>query len=238
MVACLLSPGLQANTEASFAEAKVLYEQGQYRQAARAFDQLHTNGLSSVALHYNLGNAWLKAGEPGRAIAHYRLAKRLAPRDDEVRANLRIARSAVAGGQPPPAGPLLRRVLGRLSLDEWTLAATAAFWIWVGFLVAGLCRPAAKPRLQRPAQVSLLLTVLLVICLALAWLSRPALEAVVVDADSPLRHGPREETEVVQALKSGQELVVLDRLGPWARVAGAPRGIGWIQTKHLFLLPR
>lgn len=236
--AFLLPPVVRADAEAAFDEAKVLYEQGRYADAARAFDRLYTNGLSSVALHYNLGNAWLRAGETGRAIAHYRLAEHLAPRDPDVRANLRIARSVVTGGQPPPRDPLLRRVFGRLSLDEWTLAGTLVFWVWIALLVAGQLRPELKPPLQRFRQMGLALTVLLAGCLLLAWSSRPALEAVVIDADNPLRHAPREEAEVVQGLKSGQELVVLERWGGWVRVAGAPRGIGWIQTSHLVLLPR
>ncbi|MCB1124921.1 MAG: tetratricopeptide repeat protein [Verrucomicrobiae bacterium] len=233
-----LSPVTLADAQASFDEAKVLYEQGQYEEAARAFDRLYTNGLSSVALHYNLGNAWLKAGQPGRAIAHYRVAEHLTPRDADVRANLRIARLVVAGGQSPPHQPFLRRWFGHLSLNEWTLGTTFTFWAWLTVLVIGLLRPELGPRLLRPRQAALGLTVLLGVGLFLAWASRPAMEAVVLDADSPLHHGPREETEVVQALKAGQELVVVDRLGSWARVEGAPRGIGWMQTRHLFLLPR
>lgn len=233
----LLAPVARGQSEASFDEAKVLYEQGQYAGAATAFDRLYTNGVSSVALHFNLGNAWLKAGETGRAIAHYRFAQRLAPRDPDVRANLQLARS-VAIGDESPRQPLLRRLFGWLSLDEWTRAATGAFWIWVGAIVIGLLRPDARHRLRRWRQIGLGLTALLAICLAFAWVTRPSLEAVVVDADTPLLHSPREESEVVQALKSGQELLVRERRGGWARVEGAPRGSGWVQTRHLVLLPR
>ncbi|RME96501.1 MAG: hypothetical protein D6766_00550 [Verrucomicrobia bacterium] len=226
-----------ATPEAVFGAAKTLYEQGRYAEAAGLFEALWTNGVASVALHYNLGNAWLKAGEPGRAVYHYRLARWLAPRDPDVQANLEIARTMVRG-EPPPAPAWWRRFLERWRLDEWTLAATAAFWLWVGLGVAVLLRPAWRERCRRPRQVCLGLFLALAVGTLAAWSLHPRPEAVVLSRDAVLLHGPRDEAPEVQPLQPGQELVVLERRGGWARVAGAERGVGWVRTNHLGLLPR
>ena len=48
-------------------------------------------GLSSPALDYNIGNAHFRLGELGSAILHYERARRAAPGDENIRANLVLA---------------------------------------------------------------------------------------------------------------------------------------------------
>ena len=48
-------------------------------------------GSISTPIYFNLGNAWFKAGEAGRAILAFRQAEKLSPRDPDVRANLQFA---------------------------------------------------------------------------------------------------------------------------------------------------
>src|ERR1700684_3279079 len=69
----------------SFDSANKLYEQGKYPAAAAAYDKLLAGGNVSEALYFNLGNAEFKMNQVGRAIASYRQAQRLAPRDAELR---------------------------------------------------------------------------------------------------------------------------------------------------------
>src|SRR5689334_19162351 len=79
-------------TAPSFEEANKLYEQGKYAEAAAAYENLAPAHNGSPALYYNLGNAWFKAGQNGRAIAAYRKAEMLSPRDPNLRFNLNFVR--------------------------------------------------------------------------------------------------------------------------------------------------
>jgi tetratricopeptide (TPR) repeat protein len=83
----------QQNGIDTMAMAHQLYESGQYAKAAEAYQQLVDQGYSDAALFYNLGNAYFKQGDIGRAILNYRRAERLHPRDPDTRANLELARS-------------------------------------------------------------------------------------------------------------------------------------------------
>ena len=49
-------------------------------------------GAASPAVYFNLGNAFFKQGQIGRAIAAYHSAQTVDPRDPDVRANLGFAR--------------------------------------------------------------------------------------------------------------------------------------------------
>ena len=62
-----------------------------FAEAATVYQEIMDNGFRSGSVFYNQGNAWMQAGETGRAIAAYRQAKRYLPRDPYLDANLRTA---------------------------------------------------------------------------------------------------------------------------------------------------
>src|SRR5712671_2887476 len=125
---------------AAFEQANKLYEQGKFTQAAGAYEALIERGVELPAIYFNLGNAWYKAGQNGRAIAAYLYAERLSPRDPNVRFNLGFIRNKVNEGQIS-TGTFLQRALRRLNVNEWTIAASSALWVWLMLLAAREFRP-------------------------------------------------------------------------------------------------
>jgi len=75
------------SASSAFDSANQLFEQGRFTEAAAAFGKLAQSGQTSEALYFNLGNAWFKANQLGRAIAAFKQAERIAPRDPDLRAN-------------------------------------------------------------------------------------------------------------------------------------------------------
>jgi hypothetical protein len=67
-----------------------------FRTAAEYFEELRRRGASNPLLYKNLGNAYLLGGDLPRAILSYRRGLRLAPRDADLRENLKQARALVA----------------------------------------------------------------------------------------------------------------------------------------------
>ena len=150
VLACLLLalpavPSRAALSDAAFESANKLYEEGKFAEAASAYEKVLQGGQTSAALCFNLGNAFFKSGQIGRAIAAYRQAERLAPRDPDLRANLQFARNQTQG--PTLAPSRWQRWLGRLTLNEWTVLAAAAVWLWLLLLAVLQWRP----RLSRPS---------------------------------------------------------------------------------------
>src|SRR5271165_1586579 len=112
----------------------------EYRESAGLLESLLADGFRNGAVYYNLGNAYFRAGEYGRAIAAYRMAGQYRPRDPYLEANLRQALSVAPGRLPEPPPPWWRHVLfwsGWLSLPEKAYAAFA------GFMLAALTACAA-----------------------------------------------------------------------------------------------
>ena len=237
LLAGFLSRGLQAQDAASsFDRANRLYEQGKYSEAAAVYEKILATGKSCAALYYNLGNAWFKAGRLGRAILSYRRAEWLAPRDPDIRANLRFARGAVAAS-PTPAPPLWERAVTRFTVNEWTSLAAVVFWCWLGLLAVGQWRPALRLALSRYTLIAGLVWLGCATGLALAWQDRySTVTAVVVTREAILRHGPLDESPSLQTLQDGQELSVVDHKGNWLQVTGAARGRGWLRQDQVTLL--
>lgn len=222
---------------AAFDAANRLYEQARYREAAAAYEALLAQGVVSPALYFNLGNAWFKAGEAGRAILNWRLAERLAPRDPDIQANLRLTRELVRG-QPPPAPPWWRRWSRRLTLNEWAGLAGAGVWLGFGALVGGELWPGRRRFCRRWATafggLALLAGAALAEQAAARWLR---VEAVVVAREAVVRYGPLEVSPELQKVEDGTELVVLDQKDHWLQVTGLPRGTGWIRQDDVVVVP-
>src|SRR5262249_11164242 len=91
----------------AFNEGNKLYAQKDYAGAVQAYEQALQGGHDARA-HYNLGNALFRTGKIGEAIANYRRAYYLAPRDRDVEANLTFARAYRVDKTTSPPGPLAR----------------------------------------------------------------------------------------------------------------------------------
>src|SRR5881394_716957 len=74
-----------------FNQANQLYRKAEYDKAATMYEQIIKNGYESPALYYNLGNARFKLKDVPGSIVNYERARRLAPRDEDIAYNLRLA---------------------------------------------------------------------------------------------------------------------------------------------------
>jgi len=80
------------NPELQMAKANEFYQNEQISQAVEICQSLVDNGFESDALFYNLGNAYHRNGEFGKAIANFQRALRLNPKNDDAAFNLHHTR--------------------------------------------------------------------------------------------------------------------------------------------------
>ncbi len=218
----------------SFDAANRLYEQGKFSDATSAYETLIQAGSVSPALYFNLGNARFKAAQVGHAIAAYRQAEKLSPRDPDIRANLQFARNQVQGPTLPPGRSA--RWLASLTLNEWTALTTTAVWLCLLTLTLQQLRPALKSSLKNVALGGGVAAVALGIFLTAAWSTATQPTAVVTTHDATLRSGPLEEAQAVIPLHDGAELPVLDTKDNWLLLGIGPR-VGWLKREQARQLP-
>jgi tetratricopeptide (TPR) repeat protein len=221
--------------EAEFEAANRLYEQGRFSEAVAAYETLTAAGRTSAAVHYNLANAHFRNGQLGPAVAQYRQALALAPRDPDIQANLRFARQQVAGSASV-APPAWLRALQRLRLDEWTLLTLGGLCLTCGLLILGHWWPTHRRRLRPWILLGAGLTLAHLVAVATLWHhEHHAPLGVALWSDTPVRYGPLAESQVYFTVPGGTELSVEDAQGGWIQVVDAAQRRGWTPSEALWI---
>lgn len=215
-----------------FVAANAAYEQGDYATAIRGYRELIERHFSTGRVQFNLGNAYLRNGELGRAIAHLRRGRNLLPRDEDIRANLTFARESTRDAiAPPRASPVMSTLLFwhyRLSRSElallavvlslvfWSLAIVRLYyrnseilgWILMGFLVVllGTLGSLVGHRFLLPSV------------------------AVVVPQEIDAFTAPDSDSVVRFKLHAGTEVRVKDEREGWLRIVLPDEQQGWIEA--------
>jgi len=216
-----------------FVNANGAYEAGDYEQAIAGYTALLQHGYCSGVILYNLGNAYLRNGELGRAIASYRRSQVLEPRNEDLLANLAFARKTAKDALTPPQPSAVSAILFfwhyDLSPSELALAALVLnllFWLAMG---AALLRRGSEAL----RWIRAVLLILLLACLTslVVHLFVPQRLAVIIPQEVNVRTGPSEEAVVHFKLHAGSEVSVKDERDGWFRVALPDGQQGWVGSE-------
>ena len=225
-----------ADVNSNFSAANELYAKGKFAEAATAYETILQSGGQSPALLFNAGNAEFKAGHLGKAIAAYRKAELLAPRDAELRANLAFVRNQVQGATLRESR--WQNWVSSLSLNEGALLTAGLFWLLFALLAARQIRPALAPRLRGATRLAVALTLCSGAVLALQAANHFDVSvAVVTSAETIARSGPFEDAQSAFTAHDGAELRVLGHHDDWVQVAGGTGQTGWLPARQVEVLP-
>jgi tetratricopeptide (TPR) repeat protein len=87
-------------SEETLFKANQAYKEGRFQDAVNGYVQLAGDGHASGHLYYNLGNAYFRLNELGRAILFYERARLFIPRDADLKFNLHLARNQTRDALP------------------------------------------------------------------------------------------------------------------------------------------
>jgi tetratricopeptide (TPR) repeat protein len=223
---------LFAQADDPFAKANQEYTQGKFKEAIDDYETLARSGQWSANLFYDLGNAYFRENDFGRAILNYERALALEPNHPETQANLRIVRDHARALELQPGWT--DRLVRFANVHQYTLAAAVAFWIGLFGFAALLF---ARQRTARMITISLLfLSLCALLIYALVSLdrgNRGKSLAIVTGSEVNARLATADNAGTVLALPPGSEIKVLSQRGDWV-YAELPNSLrGWIPAKSL-----
>lgn len=228
-------PGMAEEVSSVFNDANRLYEQGKFPEAAAAYQKIISDGRTSTPLFFNLGNAWLKAGKTGQAIAAYRRAEKMTPRDPDVRTNLRFARSLANGGTPLPENRL-SVILNRLTVNEWTVLTSLVVSLWFVILALQQWRKEGEKKF-RGLLVGMGIVAVLFLILTASVLQRNSIpQAIVIVPEAVVRRGTFAESPSVFTLQDGAEIRIAGKKEDWLEVVDGSHRKGWLLQSQVQLL--
>ncbi len=229
---------------AFFDEGNRLYQAGDFEGALDRYRRILDEGLESGELYYNIGNAHFRLGELAPAILNYERARRLMPGDDDLLANLALARSMTADDITPRPQFWLFRIV-----DWWVGLLPRAGLIWLVALawlttVAGaaivVLRPAPRfaAGTRRIALAAAALTLVFGVNLVVRELELGAPdEAVVMAAEAQVQSAPSDDPALhVFAVHAGTKVVVDRRADDWVEIVLEDGAVGWMRAAQLELV--
>lgn len=232
--AALLAGAARADEppQAAFFRGNQAYAAGHYDEAVRAYEAVRAGGADSGALHFNLGNAYVKRGDLGYAIASYERAARLLPRDPDVAANLAFAREEA--GIEAPAAPLWQRLLApgawRATARELAVAFGVCWLALWSALIARALLPRWTTVLGRVALVGAAVTVAVGVSLAVraTVMESPATAVVVAPGRTPVRFEPAPTGTEHFTAAAGEAVAVVEERDGWRLIANREGRRGWL----------
>ncbi|MBL7940888.1 MAG: tetratricopeptide repeat protein [Flavobacteriales bacterium] len=221
------------------ARGATAYSTGDYATALHLFDSVRT-AYSSPALLFNIGNCHFKLNDIPHAILFYERALRLAPGDEDVKANLELARQNVVDrvNELPSftLGSTWGRLRGGRDADQWARRSLWACLLFFALLTAGVL---AGNRAIRRALFGAGALVLVATLIAVAFASfrhnevSDDSEAIILAPKVDVRSEPRESTTVLFVLHKGTKVTVLQTDNGWSEVQLANGSVGWAPPSTL-----
>ncbi|NLH51208.1 MAG: tetratricopeptide repeat protein [Myxococcales bacterium] len=219
------------------------YEQKDYAQALASYQAAVDAGGDDPDLYLNLGNAAFRVGETGVAVWAYRMGLRLAPRDGDLRFNLRYAQATLRDELPQPEQVWVVRAAEAVA--GWFTPGEALGVAALAWLLLGLTAMLWGPWRQRRGWLLVLgigaLTALAIFGPLAGYRLHEQYgrrQGIVTAAETVVRTAPAEDAPEAFKIHAGLALRIIEDRDRYARVA-IPTGLeGWIPlADYRFLRP-
>jgi tetratricopeptide (TPR) repeat protein len=230
---CLSSARAESNGwEEVFFVANQAFKAGQYQHAIEGYRQLVDGGRESGHLYYNLGNAYFRSDQLGKAILNYERALLLIPRDADLNFNLRYARDLMTD-------PVIESRSFVRQTFFWLDAVTLSELFWTFAVLNVLFWGALVTRLFYRGEWNYYLSLVLLIFWLIASISfglkwyqaETDARAVIVEEEANILAGPDVNDTVLFKLHEGSIVHFERSEDGWFLVSLPDKKRGWVEAK-------
>jgi hypothetical protein len=186
-------------------------------------------------VYFNLGNACFRQDKIGQAILNYERARRLAPRDPDILANLKFAQQRLmVDDVNTPAAPvrrLLETTLFSRTIDEWAGYELAALWLTVLAVAGWVWWPKWRTGFVVAMVIAgSVLTIMTTVLALRFYADRATPAAIVLASRTEARFAPLPDATVHFQVSEGTRVVIHEDRGQWLFVERADGKQGWVKA--------
>lgn len=240
-VCVLLCPAILEGQADLFQQANQQYQAEEYDEAIGLYEAVFEGGYTSHDLHYNLGNAYFKTGDLGRAILNWERALAIEPSDEDAQANLELANTLTVDNVEP--------------LPRFWLATAWAWWVrwipqtllrafvaigWLALCAGAIARVMGRGEATRHlgrliAVLGAIATLLFGANLAVRELGIGVAQRGVILADEvPVNSAPTQDANLtVFEVHEGTRVRIDQRTDQWAEIVLDDGKVGWVPADVL-----
>ena len=230
-----------AAADSAFESANSAYASGDYDKAVAGYTAAIDGGVAGPNVYYNLGNAYLKRGDVGRAVLNYERAKLFAPRDAALRANLRVARSLMKQKDPPSGKNWFEIGLNNL-FRFFTLKEIFFLDFLLYYMLTSLSLIWLFVRDKRRYAKNAIVVLVVLMTPAVLSLGNRIYEleksAIIIGAVTDAKYEPLDRSRTHFPLYDGMKVSVLKSEEGWRKIRRADGKIGWINRDMVELIAK
>ena len=224
-------PAIAAETSL-FQQANSKYQAGDFKGAAGSYKKLIQTGQTTAVLYYNLANATLKSGEKGQALVYYERALKAAPRDRDIRWNLRVLKEALPDKIEDNSYFVVagaRDLLNQVTADELAILLSGVLLVVALLNISYVFFPIFKTWTSWVRALGFF--GLIVTTLLLGWKIWETKDArvVILDKEVYAFYGPSDRETKAFLLHEGASGKVTDTTDDWIYVTLPSKKSGWIR---------
>lgn len=260
VISMLIPVGIFADTQEAIREmnrAASAYKSGDYSKAVDIYEGVMQMEGTSAASLFNLGNAYFKTGNLGRARLCYERAHRLSPRNKEISNNLAYVTSKIDDANAALAGKdkelvtqdipsfwesVYNTIAVESTSDSWALMAIMAFVLLISAVAVYIFSNNVAAR-----KAGFFSAIIFLLCagafVSLAFISASESDtrktAVLIGYKVPLRKEPKESVPVAGPnLTQGTKLMLEpdEEKAGWYKVRLNSRLNGWVKSSDMEII--
>lgn len=224
-------------------QANEQYQNKEYEQAAKTYEQVLSTGLAAKELYFNLGNTYFQLNEIGKSILNYERALRLAPKDEDVQHNLALAKRRISQRIDDYPLPFyvtgFRSIVNFFSSGIWALLSILCIWGALALAISYLRAHEVKSqkRFFSYAWTALLLSALFCFLAynKYYWETNPDY-AILAKSGVRATNGPSDESKEVFSLPEGVKVRIVERNAQFCKVVIPDGREGWLPSNSITVI--
>ncbi len=215
----LLVTVFTSSASSVIAQADSAYMRDDYAQAVKLYTEAIDNEGSSTLLYYNLGNAYYRMGQLGKAIVCYERALRLDPTNNDAKTNLEFVNSKItdqAGDNGTFISNTFDKIIDYCHANGWAWIAITSFILFL--LSIALYVFASSIMLRKTGFFGAIILILVsvvsnIFAYQAAGKANSHNHAVIIEPSTILSTSPRipkDRSEEAMLLHEGTKVEILD----------------------------
>ena len=217
------------------------YAESRFNEAIDIYEAVIAGQGASLPLYYNLGNAYFRTNQPGKAILNYERALLIDANDEDTKANLEFVQSKIVDKIPQDEVPFYtvwgRSISSLFSKDTWGIIGFASFVMMLAMLFFNLFKSNTRKISLFVIGISLLFTIIAnVSAYSLGKSNSGMPEGVILDEMVVVKSSPENAgTELTKIHEGLKVLIIDDTLADWVKIEAnnGNRVVGWIKSKSM-----
>lgn len=213
------------------------YVESRFEDAAGIYETVIAEQGASLPLYYNLGNAYYRSNQLGKAILNYERALRIDANDEDAKANLEFVQSKIVDKIPQDDIPFYKQwgnsLFALFPRDIWGIIGLSAFVVMLAMIFLYLF----KSEKRGTAVVVIVVCIVVTLLANFAAMESDSLpHGVILDEMVVVKSSPDNSGTELTKIHEGLKVTIIDdALDDWVRIEAnnGNKVVGWVKAKSV-----